>query len=244
MLAQPPEALGGQQWVTYEIRANGKTLAKGESGMWILGAVDIDVPVSAGEELNDRDHQRRRQAGAFPGQCALRHCGRQGNAAGEIARGGKYLVADPNPAEDYQGGPIRIAGAPYATAIPAQPLDKKKPAILRIPAARPGERAIQGDARRRLSRLAMKASAEKSSPAASRAPERAFSPSSNHTRINPMVKSAIATGPNSLRVELADGRTQDIAIQNLEGSGQDIAVEITETKNGQILRSENTKQNQ
>jgi len=51
MLAQPPEMTGGQQWVSYEVSADGKSLAKGESGMWILGAADIDVPVQGAHEL-------------------------------------------------------------------------------------------------------------------------------------------------------------------------------------------------
>ena len=51
MLAQPPENLGGQQWVHYQVSADGKTLAQGESGMWILGAVKIDVPVQGASEV-------------------------------------------------------------------------------------------------------------------------------------------------------------------------------------------------
>ncbi len=64
MLGQPPESLGGQQWVHYEISAGGKILAQGESGVWILGEVNIDVPVTGAKELTvklttDGDDRRK-----------------------------------------------------------------------------------------------------------------------------------------------------------------------------------------
>jgi hypothetical protein len=53
-----------------------------------------------------------------------------------------------------------------------------------------------------------------------------------------MVKNATATGPDSLRVELADGRVQEITLSGFAGSGKSVAVTIIERKNGQIVRSE------
>ena len=59
-----------------------------------------------------------------------------------------------------------------------------------------------------------------------------------------MIKSATAGNPDTLRVELNDGRVQEIKIGNLQqGDGRNVAVEITETKNGSALRTETTSQN-
>ncbi|MGH7991736.1 MAG: hypothetical protein ACREDS_16290, partial [Limisphaerales bacterium] len=55
-----------------------------------------------------------------------------------------------------------------------------------------------------------------------------------------MVKSAMAESADKLRVQLADGRVQDIEIQNLAGGGNNIAVKITESKGGKVLRLEST----
>jgi hypothetical protein len=51
---------------------------------------------------------------------------------------------------------------------------------------------------------------------------------------------ATAPGPNSLHVELTDGRSQDIVIDGFEGKGDGIKVTFTETKIGQIVRTESS----
>ena len=56
----------------------------------------------------------------------------------------------------------------------------------------------------------------------------------------PLVTSAVATGPDTLKVELADGRAQEITIKHLDGNGRDIAVQIIERKAGRIVRAEAT----
>jgi hypothetical protein len=54
------------------------------------------------------------------------------------------------------------------------------------------------------------------------------------------VKSAVALSADKMRVELTDGRVQEIEIQNFEGDGRDIVLKLTETKNGNVLRQEST----
>ena len=115
MLAQPPESKGGQQWITYDVSADGKPLAKGESGVWILGTVDIDVPVQDARELAltlTTDSSARRSL-------FLAH-------ARIVTADGKEIPLDtppttdnidnsPRPGRNYDGGPIKIAGLPYST---------------------------------------------------------------------------------------------------------------------------------
>ena len=54
------------------------------------------------------------------------------------------------------------------------------------------------------------------------------------------MKSAVALSADKLRVELTDGRVQEISIHNLDGDGKSISAEITETKDGAMTRSEST----
>ena len=54
----------------------------------------------------------------------------------------------------------------------------------------------------------------------------------------PMVKSAVATSADALRVELADGRVQEISLKNFDGSGKDIEVNLVESRSGQVVRRE------
>ncbi len=56
----------------------------------------------------------------------------------------------------------------------------------------------------------------------------------------PVVKSAVATTADSVRVELLDGRMQEITLKQFTGSGNDIVAEIVETKGGEVLRRETT----
>jgi azurin len=59
----------------------------------------------------------------------------------------------------------------------------------------------------------------------------------------PVVKVAVAEGADKLCVELNDGRVQEIAFSNLTGSGKDVSVQMTETKNANVLRSETASSN-
>jgi hypothetical protein len=57
----------------------------------------------------------------------------------------------------------------------------------------------------------------------------------------PVVKSAMATSADSVRVELNDGRVQEITLKNFTGSGKDIVADIVESKGGKVLRQESTQ---
>jgi hypothetical protein len=239
MLAQPPESLGGQQWVKYEVSTDGKILAQGESGMWILGAADIDVTVADAKELvvkftTDGGNKKT----LFLANARL------------ITRNGKELplnvkptlenIESPTkPGEDYYDGPIKIAGMSCTDAIPAQPVDRKKPALIRIPIA--DKAAVR-----------FKATLGADYPFGDESERRKILASrivGNEVRFitviepyenQPMVKTAVATSADTLRVELNDGRVQQIKILRLEGSGKDVAVEITEISDGRTLRQEST----
>ena len=240
MLAQPPEELGNEQWIKYEVSADGKVLAQGESGVWILGAVNLDVPVVDAKELTIKlitDGGKRKALFLA--------------SARFVAADGKELPLDAQttfenieaPAksgEDYYGGPIKIAGVPYAGAIPAQPLDNKNPAVIHIPIA--GKNAVRfkatlggdypfGDESARRKVFAIR----------SQGTETHFLTVLEPYEDTPMVKSAVALSADKLRVELADGRVQEITIKNLDGDGKNISAEITENKDGQIVRHESSE---
>ena len=55
---------------------------------------------------------------------------------------------------------------------------------------------------------------------------------------HPLGRSAIATSADSLRVELVDGRVQEISLKNFDGSGRDIELSLVESKDGKELRRE------
>jgi hypothetical protein len=239
MLAQPPEELGNEQWVKYEVSADGKILAQGESGVWILGAVNLDVPVANAKELAIKltvDGGKRKAL--FLANARL------------VTADGKELPLDVQPTvenieapaksgEDYYGGPIKIAGELVTNAIPAQPLNEKNPAAIHILLA--GKKAVHfkatlggdypfGNESERRKVFAIR----------SQGTEARFLTVLEPYEDKPMVKSAVALSADKLRVELADGRVQEITIKNLDGDDKNISAEITEEKDSQIVRCESS----
>ena len=231
--------------VSYAVRGDGKTLAEGRSGIWILGQVDIDVPLE-----NTKVLELETQGGATKVDTLFWANARIVTAEGKeipLAQLPVTAIGTKQPKEagkDFAGGPIRIAGVDCGEAISAQPQDGNTPAVTRvdlggIQAARfkatlGGDFPV-GDESQDWKTVALR-SAGKSARFL--------------TVIEPfedkrMVKRATASGPDSIRVELADGRVQELKIANFEGDGKDIAVQITETKDGKTVRAETagTKQN-
>jgi hypothetical protein len=239
MLAQPPESLGGQQWVKYEISADGKALTNGESGMWILGAANIDVPIAGAKELSLKlttDGSEKKTL--FLANARI--ISREGR---EVPLGAQPVcenIESPAKAgEDYYAGPIKIAGELCSKAIPAQPLDGKKPAVIRISLAGKGgmrfKAALGADYP-----FGDESSRRKIFASRVQGPEARFLTILEPYEKQPMVKFASAIDANTLHVELADGREQEIHIENLDASGTNIVVNLTELQDGKVKRRESS----
>lgn len=239
VLAMPPETHDEQQWVSYQIKGDGKTLVQGESGVWILGQQDIDIPVTGLSEL-------ALQVNTAPGKKKAlfwSHARIVMADGSEVSVTGlpvfQNIEMPPVPGLDYDKGPIKIAGNLSPDAFPAQPQNPKEPGIITITLQ--GKKAVRfkatlgGDfpfgpeeARRKIygSRVSGK--------------EARFLTVLEPYEKKSMIKQAIATGPDELTVTLNDGRVQQIQIRQLDGAGDHIRVSITETKDGKIVRSEFT----
>jgi hypothetical protein len=241
LVAMPPETHDSQQWVKYTVTGDGKELASGESGIWILGEKTVDVPVDG---LNELSLQVNTAGGKKKSLFWA-------NARLLLADGTEIRVKDmaisqnteqpPLPGLDYYKGPIKIAGNAEPYAIAAQPIKNQEPGIIRINLS--GRKAVRfkatlggdfpfgpEDARRRVygSRITGKTARFLT----------IIEPYEDHS----LIKRASAEGPDSIKVELTDGRIQYILISNMEGSGKDIKVAIKEYKNGKEFRTESTTQ--
>jgi hypothetical protein len=224
----------------HEISADGKTLAKGESGAWILGDVNIDVPVADAKELTIKltTDGGKRKTLFLANARFVTAIGKEESL--DVQPTAENIEAPAKSGEDYYGGPIKIAGVPYADAIPAQPLENDQPAVIHIPLA--GKNAARfkarlggdypfGDESERRKVYAIR----------SQGTEARFLTVIEPYEDKPMVKSAFASGPDTLHVELADGRVQEIMLNNFDGDGRHIGVHITENKNNRILRDEHSE---
>jgi hypothetical protein len=142
--------------------------------------------------------------------------------------------------KDYAGGPVRIAGDPVAQSIAAEPQDTGQPAVVTVDLS--GANAVR-----------FKATVGGDWPVGDEDQLRKTVSVRTHgsaaqflTLIEPyenksLVKSAVASGADKLRVELTDGRVQEITIKNFGGNGNDTSVEIVESQNGKLTRQESTR---
>ena len=239
MVATAPENLDSQQWVSYEVKGDGRTLANGESGVWILGATAVDVSVEKMKELtlSVRTDGGKKKALFWANPRLITADGKEIPLS--EAEAGQNVAVPPRAGRDYYDGPIKIAGASYTEAFPTQPANANQPAVIRIPLD--GKGAVRfratlggdypfGDETQTRKVYAIRSQGE----------EARFLTVLEPYDEKPAIKSAVAASPDDLRIELTDGRTQELTIRNLEGSGKNIEVAIDEKRGGNTVRTEST----
>ncbi len=241
MIGTPPENHGANRGVNYTVRGDGQTMAEGWSGMWIIGEKIVDVPVAGVKTLE----LEAATGGTSPKTLFW------GGGVVKLEDGLEIpLAALPitfdnteQPGEtgkDFEGGPVKLAGILYTNAVSAQPSDGKKAALVRVDLS--GVKAVRfkavlggdfprGDESQRRKTVAVRTTGT----------EARFLTVIEPYEEKSIVKSATATGPDSLRVELSDGRVQEIKIKNLDGSGEDIVAEISESDGKGTMRTETTQ---
>jgi hypothetical protein len=241
MIGTAPELHPVEKRVFYTVRGDGRTLTEGKFGAWILGSADIDVPVDRVKEL---ELATRTELSKKPTLFWAN--------ARVVSKDGKEIPLNNFPTKfddvvqttafgkDYFGGPIKIVGNLYTNATPAQPTTNNVQGVVRVDLS--GADALRfkatlggdyplGDETQRRKVYAIRAPDAKGAR---------FLTVIEPYEDKPMVKSAVAISADALRVELADGRVQEILLKNFDGDGKDLVGEITESKDGKILRREST----
>jgi xanthine/CO dehydrogenase XdhC/CoxF family maturation factor len=132
----------------------------------------------------------------------------------------------------------KIVGNEYTNAVPAEPKNAKESGVLhadlagvnamRFKATLGGDYPPGNEAQRR------KVYAVR----AANGTEARFLTVIEPYEDEPVVKSAEALSADKIRVELADGRVQEIEFQNFDGDGKDIRISMTESKDGHPIRTE------
>jgi hypothetical protein len=239
MVATAPEMHPVEKRLFYTVRGDGKTLAEGKFGAWILGSADIDVPLEGVKqlELETRTELSKQPTLFWAGARIVTKDGKE-VPLGELPVKFENIERPKERGKDYFGGPIKIVGREYQAATPAQPRANNEAAFVRVDlsglaAARfkatLGGDFPLGDETHRRKVYAIRAADAK---------EARFLTVIEPYEDKPVIRSAVATSPDSIRVELTDGRVQEIALSNFDGSGKNIGVKLTESKAGKLLREE------
>jgi hypothetical protein len=241
MVATVPEDHDTGKRLTYAVRGDGKELARGQFGAWILGKGAVDVPLVGVRrvELETRTELSKRPTLFWAGARVTLRDGRQVPLA-SLPVTFDNVVPTPAPGGDYLGGPVKIAGDAYGDVIPAEPASGNQAGIVRVDLS--GVDAVRltcvvgsdypvGDESPRRKVYAVRA------PVGAEANFLTLIEPFESTAV---IRSAHSTGPDRMEVELTDGRTQTITIRNFDGDGTGIAVDLSEARNGSALRTEST----
>ncbi|XHR27582.1 MAG: hypothetical protein ACFUZC_16755 [Chthoniobacteraceae bacterium] len=242
MVGQAPEFIRVEKRLFYTVRGGGKVLAEGKFGAWILGKAEIDVPLEGIPqlELETRVDQNKLPT-VFWANARIVTRGGKEIPLSQLKLQQENIAPVPQPDKDYRGGPVKIQGIEYTSSTPGQPKDDKKPALLRLDLAG-------------LDATRFKATLGSDFPVGDEAQRRktvAFRTQGTSARyltvLEPyetksMVRTVTAESADTLRVELADGRVQELRLNGMEGNGTGLGVSLTETRDGKTLRNETTAQ--
>jgi hypothetical protein len=242
MLGTPPESDSPHQQVNYAVRGDGKTLAEGKFGAWILGHADMDVPVDGVKQLELQTHSGGAAALFWANARVVTASGKEISLS-QLPCRYENTLKPKGPGQDYAGGPIKIIGVTYPLSTPAQPQDRKRPAVVQVDLT--GVDAVRfkcilggdfptGDETHRRKTVAERVIGK----------EARFLTVIEPYETDRVIKRAEALNADKLRVEFLDGRVQEIEIHNLQGSGHDIGVQLTEIQSGQPAREEQTRANE
>ncbi len=232
MVATAPEQHDVEKRLFYTVRGDGKTLAEGKFGAWILGEGDVDVPLKGVKELElqTRTELSRRPTLFWAGGVITTQDGKE-IPLSQLPLKYENVTPAKSPGADYLGGPVKIAGNAYADAVPAEPKDATLPGRVLVDLS--GISAVRfktvvgsdyppGDESQRRKTYAVRAQGTSA----------LFVTIIEPYEQTPVIRSAVATAADHLRVELQDGRVQEIEIQNMEGDGHDIAVKLIDARGG------------
>jgi len=242
MIGTAPEMFPVEKRLFYTVRGDGKTMADGKFGAWILGSADIDVPLEGVKQLElETRTELSKQPTLFWANARIVTKDGKEIPLSELPVKYENIEQPKEPGKDYFGGPIKIVGNEYTSATPAQPRANNESAFVRVDLS--GMNAARfrstlggdfplGDETQRRKVCAI------SAPVGT---EARFLTIIEPYEDKPMIKSATATSADSLRVELADGRVQEIEIKNFTGDGKNIAARLTESRDGKVTRDESTQ---
>jgi hypothetical protein len=241
MVGTAPEMFPVEKRLFYTVRGDGKVLAEGKFGAWILGSADIDVLLDGVKqlELETRTELSKTPTLFWANARVVTKDGKEIPLSGLPVKF-ENIIQPKEGGKDYFGGPIKIVGNLYTNATSAQPIDNGVNGLVHVDLS--GLDAVRfkttlggdfplGDETQRRKVYAVRAAA---------GTETRFLTVIEPYEDQPMVKSAVATSADSLRIELGDGRVQEISLKNFDGDGKDIVATLTEWRDGKIVRTETT----
>jgi hypothetical protein len=230
--------------LSYDVQADGKSLASGTFGAWILGSGSVGVDVSNAKVLRlavTTTRGRNIKKTIFWTNAKLFTADNQEILLSSL---GSRIHTDnisqpPKPGLDYEGGPIRVAGMPLTaeTSMPGEPDEAAHAGVITVDLTDLGavrfEAGVGGDWP-----VGNEEQLRKTVAVRLRGTTASFVTLLEPFESKSMIKSASAQDSDHIRIELNDGRTQDISLSGLDADAGDVRVNLQESGIGHVSRSE------
>jgi hypothetical protein len=242
MVGTTPEDHDVQKRLYWKVIGDGKSLASGQFGAWILGKADVDASLSGIKQLDlETRVEISRKPTVFWGDARIVTADGKEIPLSTLPLKFDNVRQPPSPGRDYFGGPIKLSGDLYSEATPGQPLREDAVGIVHVDLT--GLRAVrfkatlggdypQGDESQRRKTFASKSVGKQA-----------------HfiTLIEPyeeksVVVSAESPEPSQIQVRLSNGTVQTFTIRGLEGDGNSISIQLVEQAPGVRPKSESSNE--
>jgi len=243
-----PEYFKVEKQLWYEVNGDGRSLASGQFGAWVLGRDDVDISVEGvqtlelhvriEEVIDENEFITKTEKTIFWGDPHF------------VTAEGKILYVADLPyqcdnvdagygvGKDYRGGPVKLRGRIFERAVPGNPDDISQKAlitldltglnVIRFVSSIGGDYPLGDEAARR-----------KLLSARTKGEQARFISIVEPYETERMIVKAEAIGPNVVLVELRDGRKQQIEVSNMEGYGEEVKIVMTELNaEDQVIRKE------
>lgn len=240
MVASAPEALEVQKQLSFKISGDGNVLKEGKTGAWILGQANMDITLKGIKELKlETSSKGSKTPNLFWANARVILADGKEIGLSELPMKTKNIKPTVQKGNDYFGGPVKIGGHEYKDNVATMPENLEESAIITID--------LSG-----LDVAEFKAILGSDFPLGDETPRRktyAVRTKGKTTRyltiIEPFenqsaIKTVEATDADHLKITLTDGRVQEICINNFEGEKGSPHISVKESKNGKIIRQEQT----
>ena len=243
--SRAPEDHGTQRTLEYTVQGDGKVLAKGKFGAWILGEgrVNVDVTDIKKLTLSSALSSRGEPKTLFWAEAVLET--REGKIIPLSELPAVKTNVLPNPfgnTKDYADGRINISGQDYRWGLPAEPfnLGIETPAeytfdlnglqAVRLRTVIGGDYPLGDEAERRIT-FGVRTDA----------PQARFLTVIEPFEKENVVQSVTAPSADELIIKLKDGREHRLHFYGMENEKDTLTVKVQEWKDGKLVRKEDTR---
>lgn len=241
MVATTPENHDVNKLINYKISADGNVLKQGESGVWILGQVDVDVPLNGARELKlELNSKASKNPTLFWANARVVLADGREVALSELPLKKTNVKPTTQPGLDYFGGPVKIGGHEYKNALPANMENMGEPGVITVDLSKVIAvrfKSVLGSD----FPLGNETARRKTYAVRSKGKTARYLTVLEPFETESVIQSVESLDADHLKVTLKDGRIQEITITGFEDESGKAKVVTKESKDGKLIREEESK---